>query len=45
MPKLEILTPAEQAAFDRPPHFSLDEKLKYFQLPEELQDWLNSINK
>jgi TnpA family transposase/ribulose bisphosphate carboxylase small subunit len=44
MTKLEILPPAEQLVFNTPPHLSNQEQIKYFELPRELTNWLDSIN-
>jgi TnpA family transposase len=44
MPKLKILTPAEQLIFNNPPHLSPQEQIKYFELPPGLVTWLDSIN-
>ena len=36
MPRMQILTPLEQKAFDAPPEFNSEERIKYFDVPAGL---------
>ena len=43
MPRMRILTPAEQAEFDSPPVFNWGQKQKFFQTSEGLESVLDSL--
>jgi hypothetical protein len=43
MPRLQILTPAEQAAFDMPPSFNHTEREQFFHVSDSLATLLDTL--
>ena len=43
MPRMRILSPSEQEAFDKPPLLDHRERKKYFDLPKTLMDALGIL--